>query len=47
MIENTRRSFVGMGLLVDSMSGFVIGGDGKPGPTAPGVATGEVFVSLL
>ncbi len=46
-IEDGRPCFGRMAVLVESRSGIVIGAQAKPGGVAPGVATGEVFVSLL
>lgn len=46
-IEDGKPCFGRMALLVESRSGIVIGAEAKPGGVAPGVATGEVFVSLL
>lgn len=46
-IEDGRPCFGRMALLVESGSGIVMGAQVNPGGVAPGVATGEVFVSLL
>ena len=45
--ENGRPCLGRTALLVDSRVGIVIGAEVTPGGVAPGVSTGEVFVSLL
>ena len=47
LIEDGRPCFGRMALLVESRVGIVMGAEVTPGGVAPGISTGEAFVSLL